>query len=84
MFFLGVQDLSNGVFITVNTSKSDLTLRHAERLDSNKIRTYAALIVIEEAVMHRSAAEVANEFVELMSLAAFLTMIALAAKAFGA
>jgi len=34
--------------------------------------------------MHRSAAEIANEFVELISLAAFLTMIALAAQAFGA
>ena len=78
------QDLANIVFIVVNISKRDLTLRHSRRLDSNTIRTYAAHIVIEETVMHRSAVQAANDFVELISLAAFLTMIALVAKAFGA
>jgi hypothetical protein len=34
--------------------------------------------------MHRSAVQAANDFAELISLAAFLTMIALVAKAFGA
>src|SRR5271166_2283119 len=78
------RDLANIVFTVVNISKRDLTLRYSERLDSNTIRTYDDHIVIEETVMHRSAVQAANDFVEMFSLAAFLTMIALVAKAFGA
>jgi hypothetical protein len=47
-------------------------------------RTYHDLIVILEAVMHRATVETLRDFAELVALGAFLTMIALAARAFGA
>jgi hypothetical protein len=53
-------------------------------VDRNIKRTYHALIVIEEAMMQRVAVETLRDFAELISLGAFLTMIALAARAFGA
>jgi hypothetical protein len=40
--------------------------------------------MIKEAVMQRLAVETLRDFAELVSLGAFLTMIALAARAFGA
>jgi hypothetical protein len=40
--------------------------------------------MIEEAVMQKVAIETLRDFAELVSLGAFLTMIALAARAFGA
>jgi hypothetical protein len=61
---------------------SDSTQR--DLVDRNIKRTYHALIVIEEAMMQRAAVETLREFAELVSLGAFLTMIALAARAFGA
>jgi hypothetical protein len=40
--------------------------------------------MIEEAKMQKAAVETLRDFAELVSLGAFLTMIALAARAFGA
>ena len=53
-------------------------------VDRNIKRTYHVLTVIMEAVMHKAAVETLRDFAELISLGAFLTMIALAARAFGA
>ncbi|MGA9846761.1 MAG: hypothetical protein WBQ45_03875 [Roseiarcus sp.] len=53
-------------------------------VDWNIKRTYHVLIVIKEAMMHKAAVETLRDFAELVSLGAFLTMIALAARAFGA
>jgi hypothetical protein len=53
-------------------------------VDRNIKRTYHAFIVIKEAMMQRAAVETLRDFAELVSLGAFLTMIALAARAFGA
>ena len=56
-------------------------------LDMNIKGTYHDLTVIErtgETRMQRAAIETLRDFAELVSLGAFLTMIALAARAFGA
>jgi len=56
--------------------------RHS--VDKNRKGTYHVLIVIKEAMMQRVAVETLRDFAELVALGAFLTMIALAARAFGA
>jgi len=61
---------------------SDRKCRHS--VDKNRKGTYHALIVIKEAMMQRVAVETLRDFAELVALGAFLTMIALAARAFGA
>jgi hypothetical protein len=53
-------------------------------IDRNRKRTYHAFIVIKEAMMQKVAVETLRDFAELVALGAFLTMIALAARAFGA
>jgi hypothetical protein len=52
-------------------------------VDANTTRTYNELLMIEEAQMH-TAAHALRDIAELASLGAFLVMIALAARAFGA
>jgi hypothetical protein len=63
---------------------SDRKCRSKRPVDKNKKRTYHSLIVIKEAMMQRVAVETLCDFAELVALGAFLTMIALAARAFGA
>jgi hypothetical protein len=52
-------------------------------IDSNITGTYDELLMIEEAEMHL-AAHALRDIAELAALGAFLIMIALAARAFGA
>ena len=66
------------------SESSDRKCGSKRSIDRNRKRTYHALIVIKEAMMQKVAVETLRDFAELVALGAFLTMIALAARAFGA
>ena len=56
-----------------------------QELDMNKPRTYSvSLVAFVESLMSRHVAFALGDLFELASLAAFLTMIAMAARALGA
>ena len=54
------------------------------QFDKNINRTYRASIMIKEAMMRETAILALLDVAELAALGAFLTMIGLAARAFGA
>ena len=63
--------------------RAPVTLRQIN-LTGNTKRTYHASIVIKEAMMRDAAIDTLLHVAELVALGAFLTMIGLAARAFGA